>query len=87
MVGDFHKGIFDASRTPSPQYMHDSEIYMPQIMQQTTVKFFHLILNIFSFPKKMQKRKKKFKILFHIFKANLMEIITIKTFIISHNKI
>lgn len=40
MVGDFHKGIFDASRTPSPQYMHNSGIYMPQIMHQSIVPTF-----------------------------------------------
>lgn len=46
MVGDFHKGIFDASRTPSPQYLHDTEIYIPQMMQQQViVKVFLNILN------------------------------------------
>uniref|UniRef100_A0A915CUV5 Uncharacterized protein n=1 Tax=Ditylenchus dipsaci TaxID=166011 RepID=A0A915CUV5_9BILA len=30
IVGD-KKGIFDASRTPSPQYLHDSEVFMPQM--------------------------------------------------------
>lgn len=36
------KGIFDESRTPSPLYLYDSEVFVPQVQQPLVNIFLNL---------------------------------------------
>lgn len=55
------KSMFDESRTPSPQYLHDSEVYIPQ----TIVIFLPVcggIFFMFSTEMRTSKRKRSTKL-------------------------